>query len=57
MTGSAEMINILNALGHCASYDTVIHHETTLATLQSSEDSIVPRDLVRNKPTILVFDN
>ena len=32
VTGSAEMINILNAFGHCASYDTVICHETALAS-------------------------
>jgi hypothetical protein len=34
-----------------------IIHETALATLQSSEDCIVLGDLVKNEPTILVFDN
>lgn len=57
VTGSAEMISILNAFGHCASYDTVIRHETALATLQSHEHSLLPRDMVKSEPTVLVFDN
>lgn len=51
------MIGILNAFGHCASYDTVIQHETALATLQSDEHLLLPRDMVKSEPTVLVFDN
>ena len=57
VTGSAEMKNIFNAFGHCVSYDTVIRHETVLTTLQSSQSSIVPGDLAKKEPTVLVFDN
>lgn len=57
MTESAEIIDILNACGHCASSNTIIRHETVLATLCSSEDSIVPGDLVKKEPTILVLDH
>ena len=57
VTGSAEMISALNAFGHCASYDTVMRHETALATLQSDEHSLLPRDMIKSEPTVLVFDN
>jgi hypothetical protein len=57
LTGSAEVINVLNSFGHCASYDTVIRHETSLANIQSSNQSFVTRDMVKNQPTVLVFDN
>ena len=57
LTGSAEVINVLNYFGHCASYDTVIRHETALATIQSNNQSFVTRDMVKNQPTVLDFDN
>jgi hypothetical protein len=57
LTGSAEVINVLNSFGHCASYDTVIRHETALATIQSNNQTFVTRDMVKNQPTVLVFDN
>ena len=57
LTGSAEVINVLNSFGHCASYDTVIRHETSLANIQSSNQSFVTRDMVKNQPTVFVFDN
>ncbi|CAB4036858.1 Hypothetical predicted protein [Paramuricea clavata] len=57
LTGSAEVINVFNYLGHCASYDTVIRHETALATIQSNNQSFVTSDMVKNQHTVLVFDN
>jgi hypothetical protein len=57
LTGSAEVINVLNYFGHCASCDTVIRHETALATIQSNNQSFVTRDMVKNQPTVLGFDN
>ncbi len=51
------MIRILNAFGHCVSYDTVVRHETSLAMLQMTEHSVIPQNMVIGKPTTLVFDN
>ena len=57
LTACEELISILNSFGHCASYETVVRHETALATMQSIKTSLVTRDMVKHQPTILIFDN
>ena len=42
LTGSAELISVLNSFGHCASYDT--------ATIQSNKVSPATRDMVKRQP-------
>ena len=56
ITGSKEMIDILNGFGHSASYDTIVRFDTVLATLNSTRDHVVPAELIPCVPTT-VYDN
>lgn len=56
LTGSTQVGNILSKLGHCASVDTVVGLETSLAELQLLGPGIPP-GFEEKKPTVLVWDN
>lgn len=57
LTGSRQMINLLNRLGHCVSYTVTEEIETELAYACSSENRILPFDLSPNVYTHVAFDN
>ena len=51
-------MSILNKLGHCASWQTVISLDTSLAQLQLEDGSEkIPQGFSKQVPTILVWDN
>ena len=56
LTGSARLLSLVNRLGHCASANTVIALETSLAELQLSSQP-VPKGFAESVPTIAVWDN
>jgi len=56
LTGSACLLSLVNRLGHCASANTVITLETSLAELQLSSQP-VPKGFAESVPTIAVWDN
>ena len=58
LTGSSRIVSLLNKLGHCASWDTVLSLDTSLAqlTLEEGGDKI-PKGFSKRAPTTLVWDN
>ncbi|XP_056105946.1 uncharacterized protein LOC130084505 [Rhinichthys klamathensis goyatoka] len=58
LTGSSHIVSLLNRLGHCASWDTVVSLDTSLAqlTLVEGRDKI-PKGFSKKVPTVLVWDN
>ena len=58
LTGSSRLVSLLNKLGHCASWDTVLSLDTSLAqlTLVEGGDKI-PKGFSKRAPTTLVWDN
>lgn len=58
LTGSSRIVSLLNKLGHCASWDTVLSLDTSLAQLTLMEDrDKVPKGFSKRAPTTLVWDN
>ncbi|XP_056090913.1 uncharacterized protein LOC130070521 [Rhinichthys klamathensis goyatoka] len=58
MTGSAQVIGILNGLGHCSSHSQVLEHDTALAELQLERgDTYIPPSIVPEISATLVWDN
>ncbi|XP_061913285.1 uncharacterized protein LOC133656293 isoform X2 [Entelurus aequoreus] len=58
LTGSSNVLSLLNRLGHCASRDTVVSLDTSLAQLQLLEGrNKIPKGFAQKAPTILVWDN
>ena len=58
LTGSSQVVSMLNKLGHCASWKTVIRHDTSLAQLQLIDGGEkIPPGFAKKKPTVLVWDN
>lgn len=58
LTGSSRIVSLLNKLGHCASWDTVLSLDTSLAQLTLMEDSDrVQKGFSKRAPTTLVWDN
>ena len=57
VTGSASVISLLSSLGHCMSHSYVLAHETALAQLNISKDSIFPLGFITTAPTTLAWDN
>lgn len=57
ITGSKDVINLIHRLGHCASYDSVLAYETSLAqhALHHAED--LPDGFNTGPLLILVWDN
>ncbi|KAG8181584.1 hypothetical protein JTE90_017333 [Oedothorax gibbosus] len=42
LTGSSQLIGLLNGLGHCVSHSTVLLHDTALALKQLNENALIP---------------
>ncbi|KAL1268455.1 hypothetical protein QQF64_033818 [Cirrhinus molitorella] len=58
LTGSSQIVSLLNRLGHCASRDTVVSLDTSLAQLQLVEGrDKIPKGFSKKVPTALVWDN
>lgn len=57
ITGSRRMINILNRMGYCVSYNVAEEIETELAYSCSNESRILPFDLSPEIVTHMAFDN
>lgn len=58
LTGSSQIVSLLNRLGHCASWDTVVSLDSSLAQLQLVEGrDKIPKGFSKKVPTILVWDN
>lgn len=58
MTGSAQVIGLLNGLGHCSSNSQVLEHDTALAHLQIERGEIyIPENISAAVPATLVWDN
>lgn len=58
MTGSAQVIGILNGLGHCSSHSQVLEHDTALAELQLERGgTYIPPTIVPEISGTLVWDN
>ena len=58
MTGSAQLIGLLNGLGHCSSNSQVLEHDTALAHLQIERGEIyIPENISAGAPITLVWDN
>ncbi|KAJ8030514.1 hypothetical protein HOLleu_26961 [Holothuria leucospilota] len=57
LTGSSQLLSLLNKFGHCSSWDTVIGLETSLAQLQLATSHLVPKGFAVKTPTVLVWDN
>ncbi|XP_067300890.1 uncharacterized protein [Pseudorasbora parva] len=57
-TGSAQLIGILNGLGHCSSNSQVLEHDTALAELQLQRgDTYIPPNITVQVQATLVWDN
>ena len=58
LTGSSNVLSLLNRLGHYASWNTVVSLDTSLAQLQLLEGrDKIPKGFSKKAPTILVWDN
>jgi hypothetical protein len=57
LTGSSQLLTLLNKLGHSASVTSVIAYETSLAQLQLQCGLEIPAGFEKGKPTVLVWDN
>jgi hypothetical protein len=59
LTGSAEVITILNRYGHCYSYAKILELVTAVALQVSASDSLLPCNVSRNGSTFihLCWDN
>ncbi len=57
MTGSANLIQLVNNFGHCASHSTTLRHDTALATLNLQSSTVVPKEILPGKNSILIWDN
>ena len=55
MFRSADLITILNRLGHCENYSFLLELETALATSVDNTQSIVPPNIIRNPTSPAVF--
>ncbi|KAG8182862.1 hypothetical protein JTE90_002278 [Oedothorax gibbosus] len=57
LTGSSQLIGLLNGLGHCVSHSTVLLHDTALALKQLNENALIPDGFKTETFTTLVWDN
>ncbi len=58
MTGSSQLIQILNGLGHSASHSSTLEHDTALAQRQLSLGELaIPKGIKDGQFTTLVWDN
>ncbi|XP_041350657.1 uncharacterized protein LOC121369672 [Gigantopelta aegis] len=57
LTGSCQLLDILNRFGHCASSDAIVGYETSLAQLQLETGGDIPKGFEKQTPTVMVWDN
>ena len=58
LTGSSQLLNVMNKFGHCASRETVVRYETSIAELQIQQSAnSIPAGFSRHVPTTIVWDN
>ena len=58
MSGSAQLIGMLNGLGHCSSNSLVLEHDTALANLQMEKgETYISESICAEVPVTLVWDN
>lgn len=58
MSGSAQLIGLLNGFGHCVSNSVVLNHDTALAEQELSRgESAIPSVIQPGIPTTVVWDN
>ena len=59
LTGSAKLVTLLNRLGHCVSYSSVLQLETSIAEKIIISDSVLPAEMltVNNIVTHFCWDN
>lgn len=58
MTGSAQLIGLLDGLGHCSSNSQVLEDDTALAHLQMERGEIyIPENISAEMPVTLVWNN
>ena len=58
MTGSSQLINILNGLGHSSSHSATLEHDTALALVELSRGELpVPTGIMDGLFTTMVWDN
>jgi len=48
LTGSAQVLTIINRFGHCQSYTKVLEIETAIGTLIQKRDSLLPSNISRS---------
>ena len=57
LTGSSQLLEIMNRLGHCVSPPSAVGFETALAEYQLATETEIPKCMERRFPTVLVWDN
>jgi len=59
LTGSAQIVGLMNRYGHCQSYTQVLEVETAMANQVQMMDSILPSDIIPavNKVSHVCWDN
>lgn len=57
MTGSSGLLKVIHGFGHCASHSTTLRHDTALAELNLQSSTVVPKEILPNKHTTLIWDN
>ena len=59
LTGSAELVTLLNRFGHCTNYSAVLELETAMANALVLSDSVLPSNIsaTDNKFSHTVWDN
>lgn len=57
ISGCSGIINILNGFGHCASHSSTLRHDTALAKMNINVRNSLPKEILPNRHTILVWDN
>jgi hypothetical protein len=57
LTGSSNVLKLLNQFGHCMSHEYVLRHETALAQVNVSSEGTLPPHFCKDKFTTLAWDN
>lgn len=57
MTGSADVVSLLNSYGQCVSNETLSRAVPSMAQRALDKDSMVPSQHQKQKPTTLAYDN
>ena len=53
----SSIIDILNGFGHCPSDSSTLRHDTALAKMNIEAGTSVPKEILPNRHTILVWNN